>query len=61
MLDGVSGGLAGAIGLALADIMAGDPGYAITTFILKFIIGIVCGVFLLTRCSSCGSQRGGRR
>ena len=41
MLDGVSGGLAGAIGLALADIMAGDPGYAITTF----IIGIVCGVF----------------
>ena len=47
MLDGVSGGLAGAIGLALADIMAGDPGYAITTFILKFIIGIVCGMFKL--------------
>ena len=45
LLDGVSGGLAGAIGLALADIMAGDPGYAITTYILKFIIGIVCGVF----------------
>lgn len=44
LLDGVSGGLAGAIGLALADIMAGDPGYAITTFILKFIIGLVCGV-----------------
>ena len=43
LLDGVSGGLAGAIGLSLADIMAGDPGYAITTFILKFIIGIVCG------------------
>ena len=38
-----SGGLAGAIGLALADILAGDPGYAITTFILKFIIGLVCG------------------
>ena len=33
LLDGVSGGLAGAIG----------PGYAITTFILKFIIGLVCG------------------
>ena len=31
LLDGVSGGL------------AGDPGYAITTFILKFIIGLVCG------------------
>ena len=23
--------------------MAGDPGYAITSFILKFIIGLVCG------------------
>lgn len=43
LLDGVSGGLAGAIGLALADILAGDPGYAITTFILKFIIGVTCG------------------
>ena len=43
LLDGVSGGLAGAIGLALADIVAGDPGYAITSFILKFIIGLVCG------------------
>ena len=39
LLDGV----AGAIGLALADVVAGDPGYAITTFILKFIIGLVCG------------------
>ena len=36
-------GLAGAIGLALADILAGDPGYAVTTFVLKFIIGITCG------------------
>ena len=44
LLDGVSGGLAGAIGLALADVIAGDPGYAFTTFILKFIIGVVCGV-----------------
>ena len=35
--------LAGAIGLALADILAGDPGYAVTTFVLKFIIGITCG------------------
>ena len=32
-----------ASGLALADILAGDPGYAITTFVLKFIIGITCG------------------
>ena len=37
LLDGVSGGL------ALADILAGDPGYAVTTFVLKFIIGITCG------------------
>ena len=43
LLDGVSGGLAGAIGLALADVLAEDPGYAFTTFILKFIIGLVCG------------------
>ena len=43
LLDGVSGGLAGAFGLALADIVAGDPGYAVTTFVLKFIIGVVCG------------------
>ena len=43
LLDGVSGGSAGAIGLALADVLAGDPGYAITTFVLKFIIGITCG------------------
>ncbi len=43
LLDGVSGGLAGAIGLSLADITAGDPGYAVTTFLLKFIIGLVCG------------------
>ena len=35
LLDGVSGGL--------ADILAGDPGYAVTTFVLKFIIGITCG------------------
>ncbi|MBQ8646627.1 MAG: ECF transporter S component [Oscillospiraceae bacterium] len=45
LLDGVSGGLAGSIGLAIPDIVAGDPGYAITTFILKFIIGLVCGLF----------------
>jgi uncharacterized membrane protein len=43
LLDGVSGGLAGAIGLSMADIVAGDPGYAVTTFLLKFIIGLVCG------------------
>lgn len=44
LLDGISGGLAGAIGLSIADIAVGDPGYAITTFLLKFIIGLVCGL-----------------
>lgn len=43
LLDGVCGGLAGAIGLTIADIVAGTPHYAITTFILKYIIGITCG------------------
>lgn len=45
LLDGVCGGLAGAVGLAMADIVAGTPHYAITTFILKYLIGITCGVF----------------
>ena len=35
LLDGVSGGLAGAIGLALADILAGDPGYAVILDLVK--------------------------
>ena len=45
LLDGLSGGLAGAIGLSMADILAGDPGYAVSTFVLKLIIGLVCGFF----------------
>lgn len=57
LLDGVSGGLAGAIGLALADVIAGDPGYAFTTFILKFIIGIVCG-FTAHRVFKLGHHKG---
>lgn len=57
LLDGVSGGLAGAIGLALADVIAGDPGYAFTTFILKFIIGIVCG-FAAHRVFKLGHRKG---
>lgn len=57
LLDGVSGGLAGAIGLALADVIAGDPGYAFTTFILKFIIGIVCG-FTAHRVFKLGHRKG---
>ena len=45
LLDGVSGGLAGAIGLSMADLVAGDRGYALSTFFLKLIIGLVCGFF----------------
>ena len=61
LLDGASGGLAGAFGLALADITAGDPGYAITTFLLKFIIGVVCGAVAhqllhLERCDAKGRR-----
>lgn len=64
LMDGVSGGLAGAFGLALADIVAGDPGYALTTFILKFIIGLVCGtvahkVFHLGEHGSEGKSKAG--
>lgn len=44
MIDGVSGGLAGAIGMSIADIL--DPAYVLTvpkTFILKFFIGYIVG------------------
>lgn len=56
LLDGVCGGLAGAIGLSIADVMSGTPHYAITTFLLKYLIGITCGlvahkVFRLKECS----------
>lgn len=60
LLDGVSGGLAGAIGLALADVIAGDPGYAFTTFILKFIIGLVCGA-TAHKLLHLGSRKAGSR
>ncbi len=43
LIGGVYGGLAGGIGLALADIASGDPIYAPTTFFLKLIIGLVTG------------------
>lgn len=44
LLDGRSGGLAGAIGLSIADIL--DPVYFISapkTFFLKFCIGLIAG------------------
>lgn len=44
LLGPVFGGLGGAIGLGLADFIAGDFVYVPTTLILKFIIGSVTGV-----------------
>lgn len=43
LLGGVNGGIAGAIGLTLADLMSGYAIYAPTTFILKLFIGIITG------------------
>ena len=46
MIDGVSGGLAGAIGMGIGDLL--DPKYVITapkTIILKFLIGYITGTF----------------
>ena len=45
MLGGVYGGLAGAVGMSIADIM--DPVYitvAPKTFLLKFCIGLIVGL-----------------
>ena len=44
LIDGVAGGLAGAIGMGIADLM--DPTYVLTapkTIILKFLIGFITG------------------
>jgi len=44
MLDGVSGGIAGAIGMGIGDLL--DPAYVITapkTIFLKFFIGFITG------------------
>ena len=44
LLGGVYGGLAGAVGLTLADILSGYAIYAPETFFLKLCIGIVTGI-----------------
>lgn len=44
LIGGIYGGLAGGIGLALADLTSGEPIYAVTTFFLKLIIGLVTGL-----------------
>lgn len=46
MIDGVSGGIAGAIGMGIGDLL--DPAYVVTapkTIILKFLIGYITGIF----------------
>lgn len=45
MIDGVSGGIAGAIGMGIGDLL--DPAYVITapkTIFLKFFIGFITGL-----------------
>ena len=44
LLDGISGGIAGAIGMGIGDLL--DPAYVVTapkTIILKFFIGFITG------------------
>ena len=56
MIDGVSGGIAGAIGMGIGDLL--DPAYVITapkTIFLKFFIGFITGtvahkVFRISEC-----------
>lgn len=43
-LGGVKGGLAGAVGLTLADFIGGYPTSAPKTFILKLMIGLIVGL-----------------
>ncbi|MBP5304297.1 MAG: ECF transporter S component [Lachnospiraceae bacterium] len=44
LLGGVYGGLAGAVGLSLADILGGWPASAPRTFITKLVIGLIVGL-----------------
>ncbi len=44
LLGGVYGGLAGAIGLSIADILSGYASSAPRTFITKLVIGLVVGL-----------------
>ena len=44
LLGGVFGGLSGAVGLSLADIVSGYAASAPRTFITKFVIGLIVGL-----------------
>jgi len=45
ILGGLWGGLAGAVGLSLADILGGWAEFAPITFVCKLIIGLITGLF----------------
>ena len=47
ILGGLYGGLAGAVGLSLADILTGYAVSAPRTFICKLLIGLIAGAFAL--------------
>ncbi len=44
LLGGIWGGLAGAVGLTIADFLSGYALYAPTTFLLKLCIGLITGL-----------------
>lgn len=44
LLGGVPGGLAGAVGLSIADIISGFAAAAPITFVCKFLIGLITGL-----------------
>ena len=60
LIGGIYGGLAGGIGLALADLHNGEPIYAVTTFFLKMIIGLVTG-FVAHRIGHINEKKGSKQ
>ncbi|MCQ2401078.1 MAG: ECF transporter S component [Lachnospiraceae bacterium] len=51
LLGGVWGGLAGAVGLSIADILSGYAASAPRTFITKLVIGLIVGLVAHKICS----------
>jgi len=45
ILGGLWGGLAGAVGLSLADVLGGWAEFAPITFVCKLVIGLIAGLF----------------
>jgi uncharacterized membrane protein len=43
MMGGPAGAMAGAIGSALADVLSGYAVYAAPTFVIKWLMGFICG------------------